>query len=317
MTSCCICGRDLPNRYAMAGRCQEPGCENAFCALHWRTGNQHCREHGWRDGALCESADTHAMTSEEEHSAQQEETKMSTPEQNKAGESRIREWARTHLTARQARKIMQSTVDFATKAGRSAGSLVSRLRNEKSPEDMLRAIDDALESNRARRLPLAERVENLYKTIVTRRKVYESAPPSRRKILEMELRNLMAEYKGAERELETFYENEHSLNVVRGRLLELMAHGMRQLHEQTVDKLIDDIEEAVESADGVQGAVRDLDKSGRRREREGDMESFEAELAGFGELPEEEMPEITEVPQPTETEPVAQPEEEEGLGVGD
>ena len=251
---------------------------------------------------------------------------MATPEQDQAKESRIRAWAKNHLTAEQARKVMQGTIDFAARAGRAAGSLLARLRNEKTPDDMLKAIDDSLTANRCKSSQISERAETLYKTIVQRKKVYESAPPARKKILEMELRNLMAEYKGVERELTAFYDNEHSLNVVRGRLLELMAHGMRQLEEDTIDKLSDDIEEAVSSAEGVRAAASELDKVGKRRERESDQQSFADALAGFDALPEDETqerampaaePPATEKPQEppleqTDKQQLAEPENKEG-----
>ena len=49
MTTCTICGKRLPNHYAIAGSCEDSSCEAAFCALHWREGNQLCRAHGWNN----------------------------------------------------------------------------------------------------------------------------------------------------------------------------------------------------------------------------------------------------------------------------
>ncbi len=213
---------------------------------------------------------------------------MNTPEQERTAEPRIRDWARRNLTVEQARKIVNTTVEFAGKAGHAAQDLVKRLRNVKTPDDMLKAIDESLAANQARSRPLAERSETLYKTIAARKKVHAAAPPARKKLLELELRNLLAEYKAVERELTAFYDNEHSLNVVRGRLLELMAHGMRKLDEGAIDKLTDEIDEVVGDAEGVRDAVRDLDKAGPRRERDSDQESFADALAGFDELPAEE-----------------------------
>jgi DNA repair exonuclease SbcCD ATPase subunit len=196
-------------------------------------------------------------------------------------ESRIREWARKNLTVEQAKKVMSATMELAGKAGQAASALLARLRNARTPEEMLKAIDETLAANKGKSQPLTEQADKLYQSIAARKKAYEAAPPARKKLMELELRNMMAEYKALERELTAFYDNEHSLNVVRGRLLELMAHGMRKLDESLIDTLTDDIEEAVEDAEGVRDAVRDLDKAGPRRERESDKESFADSLAGF------------------------------------
>jgi hypothetical protein len=182
---------------------------------------------------------------------------------------------------------MHATVEFASKAGKAASGLAARLRNEKNPGDMLTAIDASLAANKAKSQPLTERSEALYTDIAARKKVYEAAPPARKKLLELELRNRLAEYKAVERELTAFYDNEHSLNVVRGRLLELMAHGMRKLDEADIDRLTDAIEDVIDDAEGVRDSVRDLDKAGPRRDRDSDQESFADALAGFDETPAE------------------------------
>jgi hypothetical protein len=274
----------------MAGACATPGCTAHFCALHWRHGNRRCPVHGWKgDDAPTGPSDFRAGLTPQGATIPSPDTQdgdpaaMSTPEQPAvaSNESRIREWARKHLTVEQAKKAMLATIDLAGKAGHAAGALIARLRNAKNPDEMLKAIDESLATNKARSQPLAERTETLYKEIAARKKNYEAAPPARKKLLELELRNLLAAYKAAERELTAFYDNEHSLNVVRGRLLELMAHGMRKLDEGAIDKLTDDIEDAVTDAEGVRDAVRDLDKAGPRRERESDQESFADALAGF------------------------------------
>jgi hypothetical protein len=310
MECCCICGKDLPNKYAVAGSCAAAGCAARFCALHWRGGNRRCPAHGWEGDAPSGPSDFRAGLATPEGgspavAAPEEKPAMpvtdpaapaaATP-QPPATESGIREWARKHLTAEQAKKVMAATIQFAGKAGKAAAALVARLRNERSPDDMLKAIDESLAANQAKSKPLTEKSERLYQEIAKKKKTYEAAPPARKKLLELELRNLMAEYKGVERELTAFYDNEHALNVVRGRLLELMAHGMRKLDEGLVDTLADDIEEAVEDAEGVRDAVRDLDKAGKRRERESDQESFAEALAGFDAAAGEKPAEAPETP---------------------
>jgi hypothetical protein len=70
------------------------------------------------------------------------------------------------------------------------------------------------------------------------------------------------------------------IETVRGRFLEVLAHGMRgALGVDMVDRLTDDIESNVDEAEEVQDALGDLERAGRRTER-GDGD-FDAELALF------------------------------------
>jgi hypothetical protein len=293
MERCCICGRDLPNKYAVAARCVSDGCGRVFCHLHARNGNRRCPSHGWKGDDPAGPSDFRAGLTMPGNSSRSETTvetpptampttePPATPESAASAESRIREWARKHLTAAQAKKVMEATVRIAGKAGKAAAALVARLRNERSPDDMLKTIDESLAANQARSKPLAAKSESLYQEIAKKKKAYEAAPPARKRLLELELRNLLAEYKAVERELTAFFDNEHSLQVVRGRLLELLALGMRKLGEEAVDTLAEEIEEAMAESEGVRDAVRDLDRAGKRRERESDRESFADALAGF------------------------------------
>ena len=195
--------------------------------------------------------------------------------------------AKARMPASRLRGILASVGEFAAKAGKLAGDLVRRIRNEKDPEEMLRSIDASLAANREKRQPIFDRNAALAAEIGAKKKVYEAAPPARKKMLELELRNLLAEYKANERQLTAFFENENALTVVRGRLLEQIALGMQTLKEDDIDKLTDDIEDAVSEAENIAGAVRDLDKAGKRRERDADADSFADELAAF-DTPSEE-----------------------------
>ena len=287
MQQCCICGRPLPNRYAIAGKCVEEGCDAVFCALHWNNGNRRCGNHGWKPGGLLAPAPVEPTAATGEKALEKQETKEDksmegdeTPAAAPA-ENEIREKARKYLTAEQAKGIVHSVADFAGKLGRAASALVMKIRNEKSPETLLTSIDASLEANRAQRAPLMARADALFAEISAKKKVYQAAPPARKKLLELELKSLLSEYKGIERQMTAFFENENTLNTVRGRVLELMALGMRKIDEKTIDKLTDDIEDAVGEQEDVAGAVRDLDKAGKRHENESDQESFESALAGF------------------------------------
>jgi hypothetical protein len=195
--------------------------------------------------------------------------------------------AKAKIPAERLRGILASVGEFAAKAGRLAGDLVRRIRNEKDPEEMLKAIDASLAANKERRQPLFDRNAALASEISAKKKVYEAAPVARKKMLELELRNLLAEYKSNERQLTAFFDNENALTVVRGRLMEQIALGMQTLKEDDIDRLADDIEDAVSDAESISDAVRDLDKAGKRRERDSDADSFADALAAFDDVPAE------------------------------
>ncbi len=285
MQKCCICGRPLPNRYAIAGKCDGDGCEAVFCALHWNNGNRRCGDHGWKPGGLLDRGVVDTNDAEaKKNSSENKEAEMAqddTSGANAPAEREIREKARKYMTAEQAMGIVHSVADFAGKLGRAASALVLKIKNAKTPETLLTSIDASLEANRAQRAPLMARADALFAEIAAKKKVYQAAPPARKKLLELELKSLLSEYKGIERQMTAFFENENTLCTVRGRVLELMAIGMRKIDEKTIDKLTDDIEEAVGESEDVSDAVRDLDKAGKRRDNESDQDSFEAALAGF------------------------------------
>ncbi len=269
MPQCCICQKELPNRYAVAGECEADGCGALFCTYHWHNGNHRCKEHGWQE---------------------RNERKETMENENKTtcvtSEKEIRDQAKINLTIEQSKGIMQSTLDFAAKLGKSATALAVKIKNANSPETMLATIDASLEAGRALRAPLVERAESLYAEIAKKKKVYQAAPTARKRILELELKSLLSEYKGIERQLTAHFENENTLNVVRGRVLELMARGLNKLREKDIDKLTDTLSDAVGDAEDIKGAVKDLDGVGARGESESDHAAFEDALAGFEEYDE-------------------------------
>lgn len=260
---CCVCGRVLPNRYAVAGRCVAGGCGAAFCALHWHNGNRRCPGHGW-EGTEKEK---NTMTLED-----------------KEGKA-LCEQADRKLPAERKASILKQLGEFAVKLGIGAGSLVKRLAGIKSTDEAMREIDAQIAENRARREPASSRYEELYGQIVAKKKAYMAAPPARKKILEMELKGAIAEYQSLERQIAAYLKNETILTKVRGRMCELVAMSLKSVTENQIDKLTDRIEEAADSAEDLDGAIGDLDKAGVRREQEDG--SFEDALAAFG----DEMPE--------------------------
>ena len=265
---CCVCGRALPNRYAVAGRCEADGCGAAFCALHWHTRVRRCPAHG--GGTPLPKVDKEVEGKEQ---------KMNAAVEN---EEAVREQAKTELTPEAKKSILKSVSEFAVALGKGASSLIDRLRGIQDPEAALSALDAQLTANREHRAPLQKRYEQLYGEIAAKKKVYLAAPPARKKILELELKALIAEYQGLERQLAVCFENERIITVVRTRTLELTAMGLRKLREKDIDELTDKIEDAVGDQEDVSDAMRDLEKAGKRHDAD-DADAFADALAGFDE----------------------------------
>ena len=204
-------------------------------------------------------------------------------------EDEIRERAKTELTPQARESVLKQVAAFAVSLGKGATALVDRIRGVRDPDAAIAALDEQLAANRVRREPLSSRFEKLYVEIAAKKKVYLAAPPAKKRILELELKGLISEYQGLERQLAVYFENERMINTVRGRTLELTAMGLRKLSEKDIDKLTDEIEDAVGDQEDVSDAMRDLEKAGKRRDS-GDADAFADALAGFDETVAEAEP---------------------------
>ena len=199
-----------------------------------------------------------------------------------SGEAEIRERAKTELTPQARESVLKKVAAFALTLGKGAGTLVDRIRGVRDPDEAISALDAQLAANRERREPLSSRSEKLYLEIAAKKKVYLSAPPARKRILELELKGLVSEYQSIERQLAVYFENERIINTGRGRTLELTAMGLRKISEKDIDRLTDEIDGAAGDAEDVSDALRGLEKAGKRREAD-DADAFADALAGFDE----------------------------------
>lgn len=215
-----------------------------------------------------------------------------------AQEQSLRQEAARTLTPEAKKSILKRLAEGAATLGGGAVKLMNALRGIHDPEEAIKTFDTQLAANKARREPLAAHHEELYSRIAAKKKSYETAPAGRKSILEMELRALLAEYKSEERQLKIYFENETTINAVRGRTLELVAMGLRQIKESQIDGLTDKIEDAAADAEDISGALKDLEKAGTRRESEDAHESFLNDLAGFEEVPAEPSPAAPETAAP-------------------
>ena len=267
--ACCICGNDLPSRYAVAGRCAEKSCAQAFCALHWNRSNGRCRDHGY--------AEVQPKPEENPPPAVKQETNMNEPD--RAAQPQ----AEKKITLARAKSAMAEALNLTKKLGAGAMELFKKLQTDRSPQAMLQTIEGQLAANSERRGGVSARLEQQFKEVAAKKKAYDTAPPARKRILEAELQSMVAVYRANERELKVLLENERVLAQVKGRMNEVMAYGMAGVKEEAIDELTDQVEEAVEEAEGRVGAADDLEKAGRRRERESTRESFMEQLGEFSE----------------------------------
>lgn len=275
---CCVCGRTLPSRYAVAGSCESGGgCTAVFCSWHWHAGNRLCPDHGWKPAGgnqnirKPERPDTPAAPEPP-------------PMENTAPVP-----ATVNLTVEQKKTAARAALDAIAKLGSGVAGLVKKLSGVQDPQEMIDSFGAALDANRSRRTPLRARYDALFREIAEKKKVWQSSPPARKKLLELELKTLLSEYKGVERQLAAFYENERTLVAVRTRVEEIVALEMRKVSEKQIDRLTDKLDDAVSDAEDVSDAVSDLENAGRRRDRESDSESLAEELAAFDTLGEAEV----------------------------
>lgn len=186
-------------------------------------------------------------------------------------------------TVETAKKALLTTLAIAKKLGGNAAQLYRQWRKNKSPEAVQQSIANTLAANKTNRETLSAELEKQFSAIAAKKKDYETAPPARKRVLEAELKGLLAAYRSAEGELKVLVENEQVLTQVLGRMREVSAYGMAGITEAAIDQLIDEVDERAEEAEGRVSAVADLEKAGRRRERESDRDSFAEQLAGFEE----------------------------------
>lgn len=255
--TCCICGRELPNRWAVAKRETDDGVERCYCALHAGDGVKPKR----------------TVKKEE---PMQEDTFS-------AAEAKERQVAKS-ASVEYAKKAWTECSALAMKLGGGAKALWSKIHPDRSPTAMLAAMNENQADSKKRLEEVKPELDRVYREIVSKKKEYQSAAPVRQRLLKTELQTLMAKYKGLEREFNILCENERSIEAVKGRFLEVLAHERRgKLNADLVENLTDNVEAKTDEAEDLQDALGDLERAGRRKVRGDD--NFDAELAGFdGEL---------------------------------
>lgn len=258
---CCICQRELPNKWAVARREIVDGEERCYCHMH--------ASESFKRKPADNPPDTKG-------------DKMDEPKRavTAAQEQEIVDKA----SGERVKSAWSACATLAGKLGGGVKALWAKIHPDRSPSAMLATLNESQAGNRKRLGELKPEIDGVYREIVAKKKEYQSAAPVRQRLLKIELQTLMARYKGLEREFAILCENERSIEMVRGRFLEVLAYGLRgSLDTDMVERLADDIEDKADEAEDVQDALGDLERAGRRADRSSD--DFDAELAGFdGEL---------------------------------
>lgn len=264
MDTCYVCGRSLPNRWAVAKRETVGGEVRCYCALHADGGT------GGAKRKMSEKPN--------ERNEMKDEDKTTAPDQ-----ARERELAR-RAGGDAAKKAWAACAGLAGKAADGLRSLWAKVHPDRSPAAMLESLENTLKANHDRLDAIKPELEKTYREIVAKKAAWQKAPEARKRTLKAELETLLARYKSLEREFGVLNENTRTVEAVKGRYLEVLAYELRgRLGEDQVDDLSGMVDEKAEEAEGVQDALADLEKAGRRKDR--DDGSFEDELAGFeGEL---------------------------------
>lgn len=177
--------------------------------------------------------------------------------------------------------------------GKGVAAYIRKLCGMRSPEEALAEVDAQLSAVRERREPKSKRYEELYAAISEKKRQRESAPPARRKMLDMALKSLLAEYKSIEREVAVLFRKEEMLVTVRGRMNELAVQGLPMPRTEDVDRLADELTDAIDTDEDLADAVVDLEKVGAERRERHQVDLDEA-LAEFGDPSMEAMPAAAE-----------------------
>lgn len=262
MDRCFVCGKALPNAWAVGKTETVDGEVRRYCHLH-------------ADGGASAPKRDFKPETTTERTPDMSETKP-TPSQEDNGPD-IK-----GTTLEFAKKAWSECSALAGKLGVSIKAAWAKVHPDRSPEAMLAGLEDDLKANRSRLEKLKPELDAAYRQIVAKKKEYQSAAAARQRLLKAELQTLLARYKGLEREFGILSENERSIEAVKSRLQEILAYGRRvRVNEDFVDRLADDVDDAAEDAEGVQDALGDLERSGKRKERgDGDLDAALAEFDG-------------------------------------
>jgi hypothetical protein len=257
-------------------------CTAVFCAMHWHRSNHRCPQHGYVEVSGVE---------------------YPVPDRQHGWNTAMKQMNQADVQGALAAtgRALCAALGKMKTLGAGAVEHVQKFRQARSPEGMIESLDGSLNTLAERRGLVLQRLETLHTDILSKKSGYATASKARQRALKRELRNLLTAHKAAEREHEVLLNNERAITVVKGRLQELTAMKIPGVSEPLIDKLIDDIEDAVDEAEGVADATSALENAGGHRTTEVDAGTLWDALADLDETEEAPSPETTvqaAVPEP-------------------
>lgn len=264
MKQCCICGKMLPNKYAIGGACEHPNCTELFCRYHWDKGHRKCLAHG---GSKEITVSTEQSQPKESIPMKESNTSPETPKTKSSG--------------------------FFSKIASGVKSIKKAI--VKDPEEELKKAEDTLQQYEVNRSKLVAELEQVDRQIIEKKKQYNVAPPFKKSILKSELERLLSLHSNYERRIKAILNNEKALSNYVSRVNEMGDIKNIPINEANVDKLTDRLETAVDDSMSIGDAVKDLNKVKGVSPDSMDEDDFDSMLDMFGEEVGEDIPQLDDI----------------------
>lgn len=264
MKQCCICGRILPNKYAIGGACEHPNCTELFCRYHWDKGHRKCLAHGGSKEII---VSTEQSQPKESIPMKESNTSPETPKTKSSG--------------------------FFSKIASGVKSIKKAI--VKDPEKELKKAEDTLQQYEVNRSKLVAELEQVDRQIIEKKKQYNVAPPFKKSILKSELERLLSLHSNYERRIKAILNNEKALSNYISRVNEMGDIKNIPINEANVDKLTDRLETAVDDSMGIGDALKDLNKVKGVSPDSMDEDDFDNMLDMFGEEAGDDIPQLDDI----------------------
>lgn len=264
MKQCCICGKMLPNKYAIGGACEHPNCTELFCRYHWDKGHRKCLAHGGSKEII---VSTEQPQQKESIPMKEFNTSPEVPQTKSSG--------------------------FFSKIASGVKSIKKAI--VKDPEEELKKAEDTLQQYEVELSKLVAELEQLDKQIIEKKKQYNVAPPFNKSISKSQLEDLLSRHSNYERRIKAILNNKKALSIYISKVKEIRDIKNIPINETKVDKLTDILETTVDDSMDIGAALKGLVKVKGVSPDSMDEDDFDNMLDMFGEEAGEDIPQIDDI----------------------